>query len=248
MAGLPPEVRDPLHGAIAVSRRELAVLDHPLMQRLRGIRQLGFSDLSFPGATHNRYIHSVGAMHLAGRAFDSVFDDPALPPVRDADRDRLRRLIRCAALLHDVGHAPFSHTTEFAMPALGTLEVPVYAADRRRWNPSRRATHEDYTIKIVTDSSLTQAVEASIDAPAVAVAGLIDPHIAVDPDHYRAGGVDFRPLLQQLISSELDVDRMDYLARDSLYAGVHYGVFDTGCRTARSTPSTTSSSPATTCS
>jgi len=228
MAGLPPEVRDPLHGAIPVSREELAVLDHRLFQRLRSIRQLGFSDLSFPGATHNRYLHSIGAMHLAGRAFDSIFADPDAPPLSDARRAQLRRLVRMAALLHDVGHAPFSHTTEFAMPAVGELAVPAYAADRRRWNPARQATHEDYTIKIVTDSSLTASVEASCEAPAAAVAGLIDPHLAVDPAEYDAGGVDCRPLLQQLISSELDVDRMDYLARDSLFAGVHYGVFDTG--------------------
>ena len=71
VATSPYEVRDPLHGAIEVRREELQFLDHPLYQRLRHIKQLGFSDLSFPGATHNRYLHSMGAMHLASRAADA---------------------------------------------------------------------------------------------------------------------------------------------------------------------------------
>ena len=71
---LPPkEVRDPIHGAIQFDKSELSVIDHAAVQRLRGIRQLGFSHLPFPGATHTRYAHSLGAMHLAGQAFDACF-------------------------------------------------------------------------------------------------------------------------------------------------------------------------------
>ena len=220
------EVRDPIHGAISVSHDELRVLDHPLFQRLRHIRQLGFSDLSFPGATHTRYLHSVGAMHLAGCAFDSVFEDPALPPLPAARRAALRQLVRAAALVHDIGHAPFSHATEFAMPDLRDLQVAAYSSRPDLYPPARQATHEDYTIKIVTDSSLTPFIEGGLGVPAGAVAGLVDPHLPSDPSWFEAAGIDFRPLLQQLISSELDVDRMDYLVRDSHYAGVHYGVFD----------------------
>jgi HD superfamily phosphohydrolase len=223
------EVRDPVHGAIPISSDELMVLDHPLLQRLRHIKQLGFSDLSFPGATHNRYLHSVGAMHLAGRAFDAIFGtgpaDSIIPAPR---RDGMRRMVRIAALLHDVGHAPFSHATEFAMPAVGLLEVPAYQQQPDDYPSERQASHEDYTIKIITDSSLTSTVEQIIGVPALAVAGLVDPTLRVEREWYLAGGIDWRPLLQQLISSELDVDRMDYLARDSHFAGVHYGVFDVG--------------------
>jgi hypothetical protein len=78
----------------------------------------------------------------------------------------------------------------------------------------------------VTDSSLTPSIEAAVGLPARAVAGLVDPRIPVDPSWYEASGVDWRPMLQQLISSELDVDRMDYLGRDAHFTGVHYGVFD----------------------
>ena len=223
------EVRDPIHGAIPISKDELTVLDHPLLQRLRYIKQLGFSDLSFPGATHNRYLHSVGAMHLAGRAFDAIFEgtggDTLIPAERRAE---LRRLVRLAALLHDVGHAPFSHATEFAMPAVGLLDVPAYRARADLYPPERQASHEDYTIKIITDSTLSPSLEQITGTPALAVAGLVDPRLQVEPEWYLSNGIDWRPLLQQLISSELDVDRMDYLARDSHFAGVHYGIFDVG--------------------
>ncbi len=221
-----PEVRDPLHGAIAVSPHELRMMDHPLFQRLRHVKQLGFSDLAFPGAVHNRYLHSLGAMHLAGRAFDSVMADPEAPPVPDDRKAALRALVRAAAMLHDVGHAPFSHASEFAMPKLGALAIGAYAGRPDLYPGDRQATHEDYTIKAVTDSSLTAVIEADGGPPALAVAGLIDPDLPVQPDWYDVGGFDWRPLLQQLISSELDVDRMDYLARDSHFLGVHYGVFD----------------------
>lgn len=226
------EIRDPIHGGIGVSARERALLDHPLFQRLRHIRQLGFSDLSFPGATHTRYLHSIGAMHLAGLAFDVIFagaDGQKVEPVR---RAQLRSMLRTAALLHDVGHAPFSHSSEFAMPAVGTLKVPVYEEFPQLYPPERQATHEDYTIKLITDSSLTRIVEGDGHFPATAVAGLVDPRLPVDPGWYQGGGVDWRPLLQQLISSELDVDRMDYLRRDSHFSGVHYGVFDVDWLTA----------------
>ncbi len=215
------EVRDPLHGAIPVERRELPILDHPLYQRLRNIRQLGFSSLSFPGATHHRYLHSIGVMHLAGRAFDAIFDH-LVRPVPGPRRGELRRVLRAAALLHDVGHAPFSHASEFAMPMLSALRVPGCEDV-----PDRQATHEDYTVKIITDSSLSDALREA-DVEPGAVAALIDPHRAADPGWFEAAGVDWRPLLQQVISSELDVDRMDYLARDSHFAGVQYGVFDVG--------------------
>jgi len=220
------EVRDPLHGAIGVEPHELRILDHPLFQRLRHIKQLGFSDLSFPGATHTRYLHSAGTMHLAGRAFDAIMDDRLTPDLPAPRRAELRRLVRTAALLHDIGHAPFSHATEFAMPSVGSLDIPAYRGRADVYPPEQQATHEDYTIKILTDSSLTAAIEYDGGPSALAVAGLVDSQLKVDPACYEASGLDWRSLLQQLITSELDVDRMDYLRRDSHYAGVEYGVFD----------------------
>src|SRR4051812_37848951 len=105
------EIRDVVHGSVSIEPQEFPVIDSRHFQRLRQIKQLGFAENSFPSATHNRYIHSLGAMHTATRAFDTIFSDR--DPARFA---RFRAVLRFAALLHDVGHGPLSHTTEFAMP------------------------------------------------------------------------------------------------------------------------------------
>jgi HD superfamily phosphohydrolase len=213
------EVRDPLHGAIELASGEVAVVDHPFVQRLRGIRQMGFAELPFPGAVHTRYAHSIGAMELAGRAFDACFrQDPFSSPSR---RDELRRCVRLAALGHDLGHAPFSHCTEFAMPPLPGMGIAAYAS-----SPDRRATHEDYTIAILTMSGLARTISENFPFTGHHVAALVGRDVTAPDDFFRDGGRDYRRVLSQLISSELDVDRLDYLVRDSYYSGVRYGQVD----------------------
>src|SRR5690606_5133502 len=128
----------PIHGAIRLTAAETEVVDHPFVQRLRNILQTGFSHLPFPGATHSRYSHCIGAAFLAGRAFDSAYSDWHF--TRPGARDDFRSLVRVAALCHDLGHAPFSHCTEFAMPPLAALGLTWYGAGQG----ARRATHEDY--------------------------------------------------------------------------------------------------------
>jgi uncharacterized protein len=234
------EIRDLIHGSIALTSAELPVLDSRYFQRLRQIRQLGFAEYSFPSATHNRYIHSLGAMETATQAFDTIFGGPrsrasdglARLPMNGLPADahaRFRAVVRLAALLHDVGHGPLSHTTEFAMPAASRLGVPgMEPADRK-------ATHEDYTLKIILDSGLTPLLKRSaeiqkLDFTPGHVAALIEPDFKIEDDFFKARidgeTIDFRPILKQLISSELDADRMDYLRRDSHGAGVSYGQFD----------------------
>ncbi len=215
------EVRDPIHGAITVGTDELAVLDHPFVQRLRNIRATGFSHLAFPGATHTRYSHSIGAMHLAGQAFDQAYRDFPFPD--DRLRARFRSLVRIAALCHDLGHAPFSHSTEFAMPELSSLHVPFYP---RSLDRARRATHEDYTIAILASASLAATIGKKFPFTAAHVASLISPDVPTDTDFFVVAGLDHRRILSQLISSELDVDRLDYLRRDSYYTGTRYGQVD----------------------
>lgn len=212
------EIRDPIHGAIQLSRDELPVIDSRAMQRLRRIKQLGFGEFAFPGATHNRFSHSLGAMHLAGVAFDKIFGPQSLssPEVRH----RLRGTVRMAALLHDVGHGPLSHAAERAMPDARELAIPGLSADL-----DKRASHEHYTLKLIVDGPLRAPLEAS-NIPPVAVAALISQEIDPGPDLLTDQGRDLRPVLSQLISSEMDVDRMDYLLRDSYYAGVTYGRYD----------------------
>ena len=102
------EIRDLIHGSVAIHSSELGVLDSRYFQRLRNIRQLGFAEYSFPSATHNRYIHSLGAMETATQAFDTIFGGPRSRSGSqettlsgDAHR-RFRAVVRLAALLHDI--------------------------------------------------------------------------------------------------------------------------------------------------
>ena len=222
---LPPkEVRDPIHGAIQFDKAELRVIDHAAVQRLRGIRQLGFSHLPFPGATHTRYAHSLGAMHLAGQAFDACFRDQPFSNRKQAQA--YRHCVRLAALCHDLGHAPFSHAAEFAMPSLEALGLQVYSPTKVAKRKSQRASHEDYTIGILTASSMAERIGSSFDFEPMHVAALVSPDVGVEDDFFIDQGLNLRPLFSQLISSALDVDRLDYLVRDSYYTGARYGEID----------------------
>ncbi len=104
-------LRDPIHDYIRLDDLEAAVLKSPALQRLRWVRQLGLGHLVFPGAEHSRFGHALGAMELAGRLYDSLAIKA--PELLDPDpRGPQRRTVRLAALVHDIGHAPFSHSSE----------------------------------------------------------------------------------------------------------------------------------------
>jgi hypothetical protein len=217
------DIRDVIHGVIPIDPHELPILESWLFQRLREIRQTGFAEHSYPGATHNRYIHSVGALHTITQVFEAIFEGLKK---RNLDAWKsFRSIARLSAALHDIGHGPLSHTTEFAMPDASKLGILP--------NSKRKATHEDYTLKIILDSPLTPHLEragAIFGFKPIHIAALIDSDMRVNEDFFieRIDGekFNFRPILHQLISSELDADRMDYLRRDSFYSGVNYGEFD----------------------
>ncbi|MEN0057230.1 MAG: HD domain-containing protein [Bdellovibrio sp.] len=226
------EIRDPVHGSIYYSDPEVAILDTAEYQRLRAIKQLGYAEFSFPGATHNRYIHSIGVAHLAGETFDAIFR--VYPFSKPSVKTRFRQVLRLASLLHDVGHGPLSHTTEQVMPHLSELKIALYKEQEQYgekahtvMNHNRRANHEDYTIKYVTDSQIAHTLRQNFpDIDPLHVACLIDKALHCPDDFFIDNGVDFRPILSQLVSSELDVDRMDYLERDSYFCGTNYGKID----------------------
>lgn len=222
------EIRDPIHGTLSISKNETQVLDSPAFQRLRMIKQLGFSEFSFPGATHSRYIHSLGVSYLAGVAFDFIFQDFQFSSPEK--RSNYRQILRLGALLHDIGHGPLSHTTEEVMPALKDLDVKVYSQrkqeiqERLMNQAGRRANHEDYTIKFITDSHLTQILSSAFaDFDPYHIACLIDKSLVDKDDFFIDQGLNFRLILSQLVSSEVDVDRMDYLLRDAYFCGTSYG-------------------------
>ncbi|MES3036535.1 MAG: HD domain-containing protein [Bdellovibrionota bacterium] len=216
------EIRDPVHGSINFSNEEVLILDTAEYQRLRAVKQLGFSEFSFPGATHNRYLHSIGVCHIATRVFDSIFKN--FPLFSEADRLRYRQVTRLGALLHDSGHGPLSHTTEQVMPNVEDLLIKVYEGTKHK---GRRANHEDYTIKYVTDSAIADVIRLNFgDINPYHVACLVDKSLPDKDDFFKSGGFDLRPILSQIVSSELDADRMDYLERDSYFCGTNYGKVD----------------------
>ena len=225
--GTPYEVRCPLHRSIPFDESERAVIDHPYFQRLRAISQLGFAHLVYPGATHTRFSHALGVMHLAGRIFDRISAGSPHLFATEFDPETLaycRRIVRLAGLLHDLGHLPFSHAFEPLLPAVEKLELP------RKWfsrmDGNRQARHEDYSVAIVralaADSQALFSEEEAQD-----ISALI--HDEVLPTPRLTGGnagQSLYPLLKQIISGEIDADRMDYLRRDAHFAGVTYGNFD----------------------
>lgn len=214
------EVRDPIHGMVELSEVEAHVVQTPFVQRLRAIKQIGFSSVPFPSATHTRFSHAIGVMHLAGVAFDRAYRGWSFEQA--GARERFRAAVRLAALCHDLGHAPYSHCTEFAMPALSALGVTWYRAGAA----DRRATHEDYTIAILERSSVGAEIARGAACGPRHVAALISPDVPVLDDFFRDDGFDHRRLLSQIISSELDVDRLDYLCRDAYFTGARYGTVD----------------------
>ncbi|HRC84654.1 MAG TPA: HD domain-containing protein [Thermoanaerobaculia bacterium] len=188
-------LRDPVHGFIRADGLESALISARPFQRLRFIHQLGLSHLVFPGAEHSRFSHALGAMELAGRVYDSLAakSEGLLP---SSARALERRAIRAAALLHDIGHAPYSHSAE------------GFFADG--------IDHEEMTRRLLTLPEVEQAFARHGE-------GLAPDDIV---RLLRRGGSAREQLLSQIISGELDVDKMDYLLRDSLYCGVRYGNYD----------------------
>jgi hypothetical protein len=184
--------RDPVHNIIALSDQRpddallIKLIDTREFQRLRHIRQLGLAHYTYQGAEHSRFTHSLGVMHLMTRVLNRFGEKYAISK-------EARVVARVAAMLHDLGHWPFSHVMEKVL----------------------HQEHEAWTVKIIADAD-TQVHQllAAFDA------SLPDKIVAAIENKYRPAFVC------QLVSSQLDVDRFDYLLRDSLMTGAQYGNYD----------------------
>ena len=189
--------RDPIHDLIRIGPEDwhvVELIDTPEFQRLRRIRQLGVGSLTFHGAEHSRFAHSMGVFNFAQRIVDALCRRHAGEDAVTAYLKEHRREVTAAALLHDVGHGPFSHMIERAFGAHGK--------------------HEEMTTRLIQDKETgihKTLVRAKIDPAAVA-------EIINHTSKHK--------LLVDIVSSQLDADRMDYLLRDSYYAGVAYGRYD----------------------
>jgi HD superfamily phosphohydrolase len=180
-------IRDPLWDNITLDPGAIGLLDTPALQRLRYVRQLGHAFLVYPGATHSRFEHALGAFHLTQRALAALEARGELELVKPHDR----RAVVLAALLHDIGHYPFSHALEEA------------------GFPS----HEGQGAARLAESELRQALEREGGPGLPAEIGALIRGRSESP-------------VQGLISGTLDLDKIDYLCRDSRMCGVPYGTVD----------------------
>jgi len=174
-------INDPLHGFLALpSALIYDVIQHPYFQRLRRIRQLGLSEWVYPGATHTRFHHALGALNLTIQAVETL-QRKGIEITEDEKEG-----VSLAILLHDIGHGPYSHTLEHTL---------IHGVQ-----------HEEISLQIMQrmntefDGKLTLAIEIF------------------------KGTYSKKPFLGQLVSGQLDMDRLDYLLRDSFYTGVSEGI------------------------
>ena len=206
------EFRDPIHNFIHVTSEERKVINTLAFQRLRHIHQLATTYLIYPSATHKRFEHSLGVMELAGRVYDIITDDENIKYEHESVRDILpyrddikewKRILKIAALLHDIGHLPFSHAAEDDLLPEGF-------------------NHEKLTIQLIENSELTKTLEDLRLRPKLVA------KIAVGPKEYKGSSFStWEALLSEVIvGNSFGVDRIDYLLRDSHHVGVAYGKFD----------------------
>lgn len=180
-------IRDPIHGYIHIEDKVIwDLINSKDFQRLRRVRQLGSTLMVFPSGEHSRMMHSLGAYEIARRMINEVDD------IKNTLSDHEKMVLMVAALLHDIGHAPFSHSFESILSC----------------------KHEVYTAQIITGPSEIADVLRKIDEK-------LPEEVASVIDHTHPN-----PILSQLISSQLDADRLDYLLRDSYFTGVSYGQID----------------------
>lgn len=184
------EIKDPVHGYVYISEKEKEVIDAYPMQRLRRLRQLAGSEYVYPGANHTRFEHCVGVMYLAGKMLEN-------PNISQNITEEESEATRIAALLHDVGHGPFSHVFE---------QLLIKKLDK---------THEDMTTWVIEHSELSDIITKIGFAPReigkLAVGKLRRPGKA---------------FLDQIISSAVDVDKQDFIVRDTFHTGAKYGFID----------------------
>lgn len=206
-------VYDPLYGFIGLTQLEWEIIHTPYYQRLRWIKQIGFSFYTFPGAEHSRFGHSVGVMFNAHEILKSVgkaVSDRDLYDTSCLTAEKVRHQnIRLAALLHDLGTFCFSHTTEMAYIKFGETT-------HKKNSKGHPDDHEHLGSFIIKNTDFEGGITYILKRYA------LDPQVISD----LVKGVAADTLANQILHSEVDCDRMDYLLRDAHYTGLNYGNYD----------------------
>jgi len=200
---------DPVHGDIGLSKLETELIDTPTFQRLKGIKQLGFAHTVYPSARHTRFEHSLGVMHIMGRILESL---------RSKDKSYVSeddfRKLRIAALLHDIGHYPYSHLME----RIDWDSAQKYISKKGQSEGGETSLPKEYPkhdklgeIVITKRKDIKEKLERNKIDPLDIAALVRGQHQSIIPN---------------LLNASLDVDRLDYLVRDSLNTGLPYGKVD----------------------
>jgi HD superfamily phosphohydrolase len=208
-------IYDVLYGFIPITEWEEKIINSPFFQRLRWIKQLGFANYIFPGAEHNRFAHVIGVMHSMDQMIRAlglaVPDNELFDPKAKNPAALFHKSLRIAALLHDIGTFPFSHAIEYAYMRHGN--------DKRRAKGKSKNlpnSHEHLGSFIIKNTDYDDGLTRILEQYGFDVQ-IISNIIKGDSPHLIAN---------QLMHSDLDADRMDYLMRDSHYTGIKYGQFD----------------------
>ena len=211
-------IRDSVHGSVRVDAPYLPLIESNELQRLHGVHQLGLANLVYPGANHTRLEHSLGAFAVAGRMSASL----QLPEDEES-------LVRCAALLHDIGHLPYSHTFEMVLHeqfGIDHVEISrrlIRGEDTVISDEERSALGEDLR---AVDSLERQGLDPKqvadlLSGPSESGGEQATLKASDGQAHFNG-----RRYLGQMVSGPMDVDQLDYLSRDAHYTGVAYGVID----------------------
>jgi len=197
-------IKDPIHGYIEIDDLAIAIIDTVEMQRLRRIRQLGFSYLVYPGANHTRFEHSLGVYHLMNLLLDRL----------EVAKEEEQELI-VASLIHDIGHGPYSHVTE---PVIKKITGNSHEDIEDVIFKQEVEVERELEVEVGSAKTIAEVLdELSLDKQKIA--GYIK-------GEGRAEYVEGERDLSKVLNGEIDVDKMDYLVRDSYYTGVAYGVVD----------------------
>jgi uncharacterized protein len=187
-------IRDPVHGQIDIYPEELEVIESSWFQRLRHIRQLGLVNHVYPGAEHTRFSHCLGVMHLAGKAVGAICGDIG---IGHEETEHYVRLARLAGLLHDIGHAPFSHVGEADLFPKGI-------------------GHEDVGARIILEE-LADTIDSCFKPFGISADEVRRALRGLAPDFH---------FVTEVLTGATDVDKMDYLLRDAYFCGSRSGEFD----------------------
>lgn len=194
-----PSIIDPIYGHVAITSFEQLIINTPEMARLRRIGQLGLADFAFPGANHTRFEHSVGTLFIADKIARSL----------GLDEEEILK-VRLAALLHDIGHCAFSHVVESILKRNPQYQ-PVL--------DGKNFLHHEMFTRFVIANSFHIRPE---------IASHADASFFRDISRMATGEIEgvSKPYLTQIISNDIDADRIDFLLRDSYHTGVSFGLVD----------------------